>query len=173
MIVRFLFYYFLLNTFVFASENLSSKYVSKGHKFEIKASLSWVTSNQYKHSTILIQYSVFKDGKFVHPETVSGGTIVGRASGRWKNIAEEVSVELIEEIGWIVNVGAIRGNTSSDYYTIICPTPTYSGEWIYKHCTFIAKEKPIIREVDDRLEIWSFYQDWEEQAQLVVFMFLS
>lgn len=62
-----------------------------------------------------------------------------------------------QPIGWLLEVGAICGNTFSHRVRLITIAEHGDG---YREATFESKYAPIIRRRGDRVEIWGFTQHW-------------
>lgn len=142
-----------------AQEKIESTYERDSAHYQLKTSIQWATSDRFGPNTIVMRFSVFRNDVFLHPKSVEGGTLFGGVTGLSPSLREGVTVRPFENIGWIVNMGAIRGNTHSDTYTLILPK-RFIGTWTYLQESFIAKYDPVTRWNADKLEIWSCYQEW-------------
>ena len=124
--------------------------------FEIRMTIRQVTTGVYGPGSVKCSYSVFRNGEFLHPESLSGGTVIG-----CRYVApEEVDIERFASLGWMFGVGGHCGATASSYtWTIVVPR---AKTYVLK--TFNSSFRPVIRTKDDRIEIWSTYQDWGGQG---------
>lgn len=120
---------------------------------------------------VQIDYSVYRNGKFAHAQSYTSGPVGGVLVG-CSFTTSPVSLPKMpiiplmdsnQQLGWLVEVGGICGNTSSfKYHLILAPTqPRYKGAPLtYSFRQFVAKYHPIVRRVMDKTEIWFVYQEW-------------
>lgn len=137
---------------------IESSYTVGEDHYRLRATLRWATSARFGPNTIAMHYSVYRNDTFLHPSSLGGGVLLGGAPGRRLPIESQVTIQVIDDFGWQVNMGAILGNTFSDNYTYILPVSPTSREYLQN--TFIAKYDPILRRDNDRIEVWSCYQEW-------------
>lgn len=127
---------------------------------EIRMRISRVTTDVYGPDSVRCDYSVFRNAKFLHPECLGGGTVIGGD----RPAPEDIVIHQVGTSGWMFGVGGICGNTFSFAWTIVIP-----GKRNYAVSTFLSKQAPVLRVTPKRIEIWSYYQEWGRGGTAVSF----
>jgi len=146
----------------------SSTFITKDGAFELRVKIAQVDTGRYGYPSTRCDYSVYRNGSFLQPSTLDGGTTIG-----CEYIGpDEVRVEPIgrgaETVGWMLGVGGICGNTFSWKWTVIRPFHDFR-RWEYETDTFLAKEEPVVRPQADRFELWTQYQEWDHMGTAASF----
>lgn len=132
----------------------SEEYQLGEHVYKLTWQASKVTTEQYGRGSTKVLYSVYRDGSFIHPKTLNGGTVLGchmtsPEQVNWQPLGEP-------QVGWILLLSSICGNTHS--YRVLVVVPDKEE---YVSAQFTAKTEPIIQQFTaDEINIWSTYQEW-------------
>jgi hypothetical protein len=128
-------------------------------KAEDSLKLTWKASNvktgRYGFPSTKVMYSVHRNNKFMHPESLAGGVVFGCSMTRpkavsWKELGDP-------QIGWMLALSDICGNTHSYKILIVVPKNKYN----YISYDFTSKKLPIIQSTaSGDVRIWSSYQEW-------------
>ena len=131
-----------------------------GNEYKIKVKVR-DAANSSGHGQI-ISYSVYLNNKFIHPSEWDGGNITG-CRYPYTELKDNFSISTLEadniSIGWIISTGGICGNTKSSKLVFIIP-PLKSAYGNYLEYELLAKQEPIIRNNNGKIEIWYIYQEW-------------
>lgn len=111
---------------------------------------------------VLVHYTVRCEGRVLPPQDVDGGRLVGCRYGRGAlgEYHARPFPDAERPLGWILQVGAICGNTFSHRVRLVTLPMSARKAETYGETTFQAKEPPLVRRVDDTVEVWSTRQDW-------------
>ncbi len=128
-------------------------------EFELRLKIKQVETGRYGYPSTRCDYGVYRNGSFLHPRSLEGGTLIGcRFIG-----PDDVRIEPVgagpDAVGWMLGVGGICGNTFSWKWTLIRPVKRLS-EWEYEVETFLSAEVPVVRRRPEHFEVWSQYQEW-------------
>ena len=137
----------------------TSGFTTRHGVFELRVKMAEATTGYYGGSSTGCDSSVYRNGTFVHPAQLEGGTTIGDGYVPPSSVRIGTISDGGETVGWMVGVGGICGNTFSWKWTLIRPAKDF-GDWQYEVCTFLAKDEPTVRRRGDVLEIWTQYQEW-------------
>jgi hypothetical protein len=149
---------FLFSFNVWAAPSQSYTFKEGSAQFKLNATIKSVSVKKATPG-VLIEYSVFKNGKFLHPDSEEGGRLLGCAYG-YKSLPEDMVLPLAvnnKQDGWILSVGAICGNTFSRKIHLITVHPK-GEEYHVKEVQ--SKYSPNLRKSKKGIEIWTAYQEW-------------
>lgn len=154
---------FFIIAFYLSNAQISNTYQNSGNEYKIVAK-SWQTSNAYSHG-INMAFSIYKNGKFVHPADMSDGRYVG-CRYPYNGPGSKFSIEQItgfgnQKIGWVIKgmYNSCGASYSSQKEIFIFPfkdiyysfSIDYQGELFETVITDISKEK---------LSIWYNMYEW-------------
>jgi len=146
----------------------SSSFTNRFGKFSIHLAARTVTTGVYGYPSTEVTYSVLHDWDVLYPTSLEGGCVIG---GDMISPDEVILVPLGEEgkqVGWIISVDGISGNTFS--YKIHLVIPSYNSlEWKYHCVTFLAKDGVIVVPEENGMQVWSQYQEWGGNGTAVSF----
>ncbi len=146
-------------TFEKPAHTMKSTYENRFGEFTIQIEAKTVTTGVFGYPSTKVLYSVYRDGDFLHPNSLDGGCVIG---GDMITPTEVILVSLGKEgteVGWVIGLDGISGNTFSYMMTLVVPTFD-SLNWKYHSVTFLAKEELLLVPEEDGLEVWSQYQEW-------------
>ena len=130
-----------------------------GNEYKIKVKVR-DAANSSGHGQI-ISYSVYLNNKFIHPADWDGGSVTG-CRYPFTELQDNFTVSTLESdsisIGWIISTGGICGNTKSSKLVFIIPPHKRWGNLI--EYELLAKQEPLIRNNNGKIEIWYIYQEW-------------
>ena len=113
---------------------------------------------------VKVAYSVFKNAKFMHPDAVVGGTLIGCHYGtKPPDVVLKRIVVDKKNLGWFVQVLGICGNTTSLKNHLVVPnlsSTSPAADQKYAVTEFISKYQPLVRMGNKKYEIWYTYQEW-------------
>lgn len=144
---------FLFLSFLGNAEQNDTMYKFGNDTFEIKYKVKDVTTTS--GSMDLVLYSIFKNGKFIHSDKDDGGRLFGC---KYKSPKIMPINTTDRQIGWMLVVGGICGNTFSYKVELIVPVESYEPKYYAK--TFSSKDLPILEPSKDKLSILYFEQNW-------------
>ena len=137
----------------------TSRFTTEDGVFELRLKMREATTGYYWGRSTRCDYSVYRNGEFLHPAQLEGGTTIGDGDVPPGRVRVETISDGTDTVGWMIGVGGICGNTFSWKWTLVRPTKDWMGCG-YEVCSFLAKDEPIVRRRDGVLEVWTQYQEW-------------
>lgn len=132
-----------------------SSYTIENTSFTIKLKIQEITT--YYGQEKLVNYSVYKNGKFIHPKNYEGGRFISHSKKQCK-------LYLVgkhgKEFGWLIEGHGIDGNTHSYKYDLVIPNLSTTSKSKYLNKQFVAKRFPLIQINEKVVSLWYYEQNW-------------
>jgi hypothetical protein len=109
---------------------------------------------------VQVDYSIYRNGKFLHRASTDGGQITGCWYGKLDPSQKIVFPLEWKQVtyGWMIKILGVCGNTSSERVVlVVIPESPVEG---YFTKTIETKANPVLRNFGADLAVWYVYQEW-------------
>lgn len=144
-----------------------------GKEFKLRVTVSEVTEpNTFEN--VKVEYTIHKDGRFMHRADQSGGVTWGCINGgKALPLPKDILRPLLigtQQVGWMFDLFAACGNAASKHLHMIVISDEKDRD-AYNSKDFIGKVSPIIAAAPDgqSATVWSVYQEWGDGATVESF----